>query len=64
MSSTTTAFSSPAAASSAPAGWYHDPLGLPQVRWWNGMMWTNEVQQPRPEVQVSSKYATPMVGRP
>lgn len=50
--------------STAPAGWYHDPLGLPQVRWWNGLMWTNEVQEPRPEIQVSSAYRTPMVGRP
>lgn len=52
------------AAATAPAGWYHDPLGLPQVRWWNGMMWTNEVQSPRPEIQVSAAYRTPVVDRP
>ncbi|MBF0672866.1 MULTISPECIES: DUF2510 domain-containing protein [unclassified Salinibacterium] len=62
MSSTAT-FDS-AVTSTAPAGWYHDPLGLPQVRWWNGLMWTNEVQPPRPEIQVSSAYRTPLVGRP
>ena len=48
----------------APAGWYHDPLGLPQVRWWNGMMWTNDVQAPRPEIQVSSAYRTELVTAP
>lgn len=48
----------------APAGWYHDPLGLPQVRWWNGMMWTNDVQAPRPEIQVSAAYRTELVTAP
>lgn len=27
-----------------PAGWYHDPLGLPQLRFWNGETWTNQVR--------------------
>ena len=26
-----------------PAGWYHDPKGLPQLRYWNGHAWTNQV---------------------
>jgi hypothetical protein len=39
--------------SSVPAGWYRDPLGLPQLRWWNGMSWTNRVEEPRPELQVA-----------
>lgn len=38
----------------APAGWYRDPLGLPQVRWWNGMSWTNRIEEIRPEIQLSS----------
>jgi hypothetical protein len=38
----------------APAGWYRDPLGLPQVRWWNGMSWTNRIEDIRPELQVSA----------
>jgi hypothetical protein len=50
--------------SNAPAGWYHDPLGLPQVRWWNGMTWTNDVQPPRPEIQISTAFTTAFVGRP
>ena len=39
----------------APAGWYRDPLGLPQVRWWNGMSWTNRIEDIRPEVQIASQ---------
>lgn len=27
-----------------PAGWYHDPLGLPQLRFWDGATWTNQVR--------------------
>jgi hypothetical protein len=27
----------------APAGWYPDPLGLPQLRWWNNIGWTEQV---------------------
>jgi hypothetical protein len=50
--------------SNAPAGWYHDPLGLPQLRWWNGMMWTNHIEEPRPETQVSGRYAVELVGAP
>lgn len=26
-----------------PAGWYRDPMGLPQLRFWNGQAWTNQV---------------------
>jgi hypothetical protein len=39
----------------APAGWYRDPLGLPQVRWWNGMSWTNRIEGIRPEIQLASQ---------
>lgn len=35
----------------APAGWYRDPLGIPQLRWWNGIAWTNHIQDNRPETQ-------------
>jgi hypothetical protein len=38
---------------SVPAGWYRDPLGLPQFRWWNGISWTNKVEEPRPELQMA-----------
>ena len=40
--------------SAAPAGWYRDPLGLPQLRWWNGMTWTNTIQETRPEFQAGA----------
>ena len=29
-----------------PAGWHADPLGLPQLRWWNGEGWTEQVAEP------------------
>ena len=37
-------------ASAAPAGWYRDPLGIPQLRWWNGIGWTNHIQEERAEL--------------
>ncbi|MCU1557512.1 MAG: hypothetical protein JWN09_1507 [Microbacteriaceae bacterium] len=49
-------------ASAVPAGWYRDPLGLPQIRWWNGISWTNRVEQRRPEIQMASVSETTMVG--
>jgi hypothetical protein len=36
--------------SAAPAGWYRDPLGIPQLRWWNGIGWTNHIQEERVDV--------------
>ena len=56
--------SSSPAESFAPAGWYHDPLGLPQLRWWNGMMWTNQIEDDIPEVQVSVAFRVDLVGAP
>ena len=38
---------------SAPVGWYADPLGLPQMRWWNGEGWTEQV------AEASAPTATP-----
>ncbi len=29
-----------------PAGWYPDPAGGPNSRWWDGVRWTETVQQP------------------
>ncbi len=45
--------------SAVPAGWYRDPLDLPQLRWWNGLSWTNRVEEHRPEIQI----ATPEVAQ-
>lgn len=44
--------------SSAPAGGYRGPLGLPQVRWWNGMGWTNRIEAIRPEIHVAEATQT------
>ena len=30
-----------------PAGWYPDPLGLPQLRWWDNQAWTEHVSDAR-----------------
>ncbi|MFB2596334.1 DUF2510 domain-containing protein [Herbiconiux sp. P17] len=29
-----------------PAGWYADPAGSPQLRWWDGAGWTDHLQAP------------------
>ena len=46
---------------SAPAGWYADPHGLPQQRWWTGDQWTHAVapapQQPSRAPQVTPQPA-------
>lgn len=44
-------------ASAAPAGWYRDPLGLPQLRWWNGIGWTNHIQEERAELHAYGQSA-------
>lgn len=30
-----------------PAGWYPDPLGLPQLRWWDSQAWTEHTAERR-----------------
>lgn len=41
-----------------PAGWYPDPLGHPQLRWWNGEGWTEQVSAaPEPLVMQQSDYS-------
>lgn len=57
-------FSTPHTEAVAPAGWYRDPLGLPQLRWWNGMMWTNQIEDNTPSVLVSSAYSVELVNAP
>ncbi len=42
----------------APAGWYPDPLGLPQLRWWNNHAWTEQTSAARqPMVIQDTKFA-------
>lgn len=43
---------------SVPAGWYPDPLGHPQLRWWNGEGWTEQVSAaPEPLVMKPDNFA-------
>lgn len=41
-----------------PAGWYQDPALSEQVRWWNGLAWTEHV---RDKPTVAAAPATPLV---
>lgn len=35
-----------------PAGWYPDPLGLPQLRWWDSQSWTEHTSEARAPIIV------------
>ncbi|MFM9919836.1 DUF2510 domain-containing protein [Lacisediminihabitans sp. H27-G8] len=37
-----------------PAGWYPDPMGLPQLRWWNNHAWTELTTEARPPLVVQT----------
>lgn len=43
-----------------PAGWYPDPLGLPQLRWWDSQAWTEHTSEARAPIVVQP--ATARVG--
>jgi uncharacterized RDD family membrane protein YckC len=38
----------PATAGGPPPNWYADPGGAPQMRWWDGMRWTDHTRPPPP----------------
>jgi len=42
-----------------PAGWYPDPLGLPQLRWWDSQAWTEHTSEARAPIvlQPATKLA-------
>jgi|GEM_PF-463398 len=43
-----------------PAGWYPDPLGLPQLRWWDNHTWTDQISGARaPLVHQMVEFADP-----
>jgi hypothetical protein len=47
-----------------PAGWYPDPLGLPQLRWWDNHAWTehtSDARQPMVAEQMAQPMAQPVV---
>ncbi|MCY7412231.1 MAG: DUF2510 domain-containing protein, partial [Salinibacterium sp.] len=35
-----------------PSGWYPDPLGLPQLRWWDSQAWTEHTSEARAPIVV------------
>ncbi|MDM4764073.1 DUF2510 domain-containing protein [Galbitalea sp. SE-J8] len=48
------------------AGWYHDPSGTPQQRWWNGTAWTDDVLplDPTPDVEPAPHEPAPHAPAP
>lgn len=41
-----------------PAGWYPDPLGLPQLRWWDAQAWTEHTSEARAPMVAQPAAAT------
>jgi hypothetical protein len=45
-----------------PAGWYPDPLGLPQLRWWDNHAWTEHTSDARqPMVSETVTVTSPLL---
>ena len=44
-----------------PAGWYPDPLGLPQLRWWDAQAWTEHTSEARAPIvlQPATRSSSP-----
>lgn len=49
--------------SAIPAGWYPDPAGSFQQRWWDGTAWTNDFAQYRPTLVHSAPAAEALQAR-
>lgn len=45
-----------------PAGWYPDPLGLPQLRWWDSQAWTEHTSEARAPIIVQPTATSTRVG--
>ncbi len=41
-----------------PAGWYPDPLGLPQLRWWDNHAWTEHISDARQPMTANETVTT------
>jgi hypothetical protein len=41
-----------------PAGWYPDPLGLPQLRWWDNHAWTEHISDARQPMTATETVTT------
>jgi hypothetical protein len=46
------------------AGWYPDPYGQPQLRWWNGVRWGEETQEAPPPAPAAPTAAAPTAAAP
>ena len=44
------------------AGWYTDPMGSPQLRWWDGNAWTAELRIAAPVAPLSRRQLRELVG--
>lgn len=44
-----------------PAGWYPDPLGLPQLRWWDNHAWTEHTSDARQPMVAEAMTVQPIV---
>ncbi|MCS5717932.1 DUF2510 domain-containing protein [Herbiconiux sp. CPCC 205763] len=42
-----------------PAGWYADPAGSPQLRWWDGTAWTDHLQPAQAPVAQPAHASAP-----
>jgi hypothetical protein len=45
-----------------PAGWYPDPLGLPQLRWWDSQAWTEHTSEARAPIVIQPGTAGASTG--
>lgn len=45
-----------------PAGWYPDPLGLPQLRWWDSQAWTEHTSEARAPIIIQPATASTRLG--
>lgn len=47
-----------------PAGWYPDPLGLPQLRWWDSQAWTEHTSEARAPMVAQTATSRTTVAEP
>ncbi len=45
-----------------PAGWYPDPLGLPQLRWWDSQAWTEHTSEARAPIIIQPAATATRLG--